>query len=342
MITRFDRFINEQVEDRRVFNLSQNLVKDLTKMMDEYKVAMLLISLKEGVDRKYLVTDPVDFLDVDTEGNISFLKSRYFEEFKGNEFSSQRRQKSKASKILRDIYNESYINSQIKQTDIEAFVNKWSILHRKEDNKPHIEDLRGEDVLRAYGVTGELSSNFGLSCANWYKGRNTNIYDVYVKNPDNCGVVVVVDKGKIMGRRTYQQGIQVENRGYYKKGQYYTVYGNHYGCGGVYDVMIRDYLREEYNANGMHTKDGSFIIKFETRFLTYPPFDGMEVCFEDNLLSDGGGGNHKWTRAYGASCPTKLVKKRIEEEKHLNEPKPEPDLNFERDPYYFTRGLSMG
>lgn len=365
MIIRFLNFINEDIspgeqiynqfipDQKMVFYLSENLIMKLQKIKDEYKIAKLLFDLKEGVDKINLVPDPVNYLDVDEDGNISFLKSKYFEESNpsGMYFNNGRRQKSKASRILRDIYNEQFINNNIKQTDIEAFINKWGLMNKK--RAAEVVELRGDEVVRAYGLTGELDKLHFHSCAN---NNPIEYYDIYTKNPDSCGVCVVIEDGKIKGRRSFQQGIQVENSGDFRKGEFYTVWGNYYGCGGgrgVYDTMITDYLRETYYAFEMSSKKGSLIIPFETRFSNYFPFDTMQVCFKENLLSDKGSYYDKWRNwedAYGARCPSRYVRQRLEEEARgeyfkppHGKPRKAPEFppGFERDINFFKKGLSM-
>jgi hypothetical protein len=362
MITKFLHFLNEshleergatsepmiEVQDTMTFHLSDKLTMKLNKIKNDYTIAKLLLNLKDGVNRSNLVADPVNYLDVDEDGNISFLKSRFMEEARPDYWGSKRRQKSKASKILRDIYNEAFINSSIKQTDVEGFVNQWALMNKK--GAAEVVELRGDECVRAYDLTKELDKNFGFTCAN---NHSKDKYDIYTKNPDSCGICVVIEDGIIKGRRSFQQGIQVENNGCFNKGEFYTVYGNYYGVGGSrgrYDNMIVNYLKETYNAYQMHTKKGSIIIPFETRFARYCPFDGMRVCFSENLLSDIGDRKRIWEGAYGAQCPDKYVRQRKDEEArgeyfrapHAGPRKaPEFPPGFERDVNFFKKGLSM-
>lgn len=323
---------NEIVE----FKISSNLEKMLRPLMDEYKVAELYLKLKYGVIRKNLSKDPPDFLDVDNEGNLSYLKSRYFTE--NDPWSTTRRIKMKITKALRDFYNETYLNSIIKQTDIEAFVNRWNVMLKNRGT--HVEEYRGDEVMRAFNYKKELSPNFSHSCANFhqsissfgkYSEPKVSEFDIYTKNPEQIGVVVAWDNGVIMGRRTIQQGIQVCDSGSYKTGEHHTVYGNYYGVGGTggkYDIMIKDYIKKKWtNATEKYNGDGgrsSICISLETRFTYYCPFDSMYVCYEHNLMTDNYQKlpypqyNYSWTNTYHAICPKKYVKQRIEEENSKN------------------------
>jgi len=311
------------------FHISEKLKKLISSMKDSYKVAELLSKLEGGVTRKYLAKDPVNYLDIDDEGNISFLKSRYFDE-SPDKWSSTRRVKMKATKVLKEIFNEQYINTNIKQTDIEAFVNKLASV---KDTSCRVEEFRGMDSLRAYNYKKELSKNFGYSCANFHQAENSfgkytepkvSEFDIYTKNPEQCGVVVVWDNGVIMARRSFQQGIQVCDSKLWKKGEFHTVWGNYYGVSGKYDVMMLDYLRKKY-PNAVVKQGGpnysGLCISLETRFTYYCPFDSMYVNFEHNLLTDNPSSlpspycNYSWVNTYHAFCPKKYVKERLEEEK---------------------------
>lgn len=342
-IKKFLQFVNEVIvappvavqidpEERFNFHLTDKFLATMKPLSTEYKVANMYFILKNGMKRKYLVKDPVDYIDIDDEGNISFLKSRYFSE--DNPFKSQRRVKMKATKVLKEIYDQVYINTTIKQTDVEAFANKLATL---KDSNARVEEFRGKDILRGYNYKGEFNIEFGHSCANFkqkelnseYREPWVNEYDVYVKNPDNCGVVVVWDDGKIVARRSFQQGIQVCDSGDWKKGEFHTIWGNQYGIGGSggkYDVMIKDYLKEKYAAVSMGSVpgNGAFCIHIETRWKNYPAFDGMYVNFEHNLLSDKfdklpiSYRNYSWNGTYPnmnhLHAPQKYIDMRLQEE----------------------------
>ena len=341
-IIKFSQFLNEEFKKLEIdlidpdeivtFYISQKLQNVLIDLKNDYKVAHILYSLGYGVQRKYLVKDPPNYFDVESDGTISFLKSRYFPEKRGlgEEWISNRRQKIAAKKAMKEIYNEAYINVNIKETDVAAFSTKWGLIYT--EKLPEIVELRGKDILRAYNYTKECDKRFGYTCANFFQKDNNwgdheepklDQYDIYVKNPENCGAVVAIEDGKIKARRSFQQGIQVEDIGHgtYQKGQFYTIYGNAYGIGGdggKYDTMIIDYLKKKYNAAEMSCRPGTFVISMETRFRNYCPFDSMYVCFEKNLLSDScpkiDGKIVHWIDTYHAQCPEKLVKQRIDEE----------------------------
>jgi hypothetical protein len=346
----FLQFIKEALEDQRPvadpytaldpeevvkFHYSSEFINTLFKLQDEYKVAELFLKIRFGVQRKNLVRAPADYFDINDEGIVSFLKPRNFNE--PDLWNNNRRISVKINKALREVFNETYINHFIKQTDIDAILNKLASMA---EGKAKVVELRGEEILRAYNYTKEVIANFGYTCANFYQNENRfgghsepklDEYDVYVKNPENCGAVVVIEEGKIVGRRSFQQGPNVIDTNYYKKDKIGTIWGNYYGLGGTgskYDNMIKNYLKEKYNADQMRTHKG-FIINLETRFKRYCPFDSMYVDFKNNLLADdpynytrqldeAGYKNLKWEGTYHAHCPDNLVQQRLKEESEKN------------------------
>jgi len=327
-----ENLIIEQYSDKdqnKLFYISEEFKRALFEI-EQSTIRSILIDLKFGTLRKNIVDDPIDYLDCDAEGNVSFLKSKYFVS-DINGFKNPRRMKMKITKILPLIYNEEYLKSNIKQSDIEQFINSWNA-HFKGMSSIEIQELRGDDILRAYNYTGELSKNFGSSCANFGQESNDfgefeepliESYDIYTKNPENMGVVVAIKDNIIMGRRLFHQGIQLENDNDYIEGNFYTIWNNYYGIGSadsIYDRMIKKYLEKKYDArpkygiHGGNPRSGRFLIHLETRFVEYCAFDGMHVCFEKNLITDKikrDGTQHLWVGTYGARCPKRLVEERL-------------------------------
>jgi len=313
------------------FDMSSKLMELLTPLKKDYKIANLLLKLRTGTPTSELIRDPANYFDVDNEGNISFLKPRYFTET--NKWANTRRQKTKVTKILKEVYNEAFITSNVKQTDVESFVNRWTIVFQDEFE---IQELRGTDLLRAYNYTEECIKGFGYTCANFHQGKNSfgghseptlAEFDIYTKNPDNCGVVVIIQDKKIVGRLSFQQGTQFvdyksRNR---KKGDFVTVWGNYYGLsgrGGKFHIILQDYLKKKYPGACPFGNTG-FCIPLETRFRRYCPFDSMLVNFKMNLLSDTYqivGSPSDWHGTYHGSCPADLVAQRIKEEEEGNGP----------------------
>lgn len=340
MIYNFNKFLIKKIyendrfpQEKYYFNLSDKLINILEKIGDN-KYSKILLDLKDGVSKEFLVDYPINFLDIEIDGMISFLKPRYFNE--ENKWVNNKRTLLKSTKIAKEIYKENYLNNILNQTDIEKFIN---ILKSYTDNKSaFVVEYSGDELLRAYNYNGELSRNFGYSCANFKQSENNfgghrepviNEYDVYTKNPDNCKVAVVWYNNEIVARKSFQQGIQLCDSGVFKKGELCTVKGRYYGIGGSeskYDIMINEYLKNKYkNIIEFSNRQTSLCINIETRWDDYPAFDSMYVSLEKNLLSNYPAGlprpyyEYKWDSTYPSllhlHCPKNLVQKRIEENK---------------------------
>lgn len=309
------------------FHLSNKLSSLMASLKDESVYANLLYYLISGKPKEQLVDSPIDYLDIDDDGMISFLKPRYFDET--DKWNSTKRVKLKSTKIAKEIYKESYLNSVLKQTDIESFINVLKTVTETEN----IFEYKGDELLRAYNYRGELAPNFGSSCANFKQSENKfggyseptiDEFYVYTENPDNCKVIVVWEKDKIVARKSFQQGIQLCDVGNFKKGELCTIMGRYYGVGGQYskyNIMINRYLTKKYkNISEIYNTTTSLCISMETRWENYPPFDNMYVSFDMNLLTNNYGllpspyRGYAWSNTYHAGCPKRLVNQRIKEE----------------------------
>ena len=304
--------------DIKRFKISQELMSMLDSIKNESVYANLILDLRTGVNKSTLINDTADYLDFEADGTISYLRPRFFDEVKGNEWKNNRRTKVRASRLLKDIYSPDYLSKTLKETDVNSFVNKWAFLCAP----PEIKEYRGEEILRAYNYKKECHPGFGYTCANFFQKENNwgdhneptvDQYDIYVKNPENCGAVVVWEKGKIVARKSFQQGPNIIDSGKFTKDKVGTVWGNYYGMGGrdsKYDKAITDYLEKKYNAVPMTCGD-TFCIKLNnTRFPYYCPFDSMYVCFKKNLLANRRPNdmrNLRWDDTYHAQCPDELL-----------------------------------
>lgn len=303
----------EEKREPKKFHLSEELLSKLKKI-EFTPIAKGFISLSSGVDPKYLVQNPIDYLSVEKDGNISYLKPQYFSD-EEDPWTSKRRVLGKPTRIIRDIYNEEIL-ARRKQTDIEQFANLWSDL----DVDLEIRVLRGDDILRAYNYTKELDkSKFGFTCANFHQGNsgyaepNVSDFDIYTKNPKNIGTAVIIVKGRIVGRITFAEGTQLKlpaGKDNSEEGKHRICYGNYYGekKGGSYESYLKKYL-ESKGGFRMATSKSPFLIKLEnTRFKYYCPFDSMYVNFQLNQLSDTP--LYGFVGTYHASCPSSLIGKK--------------------------------
>ena len=226
----------EDPEELFRFHLSDKLKKLVRPLKGDFKVAELLHNLGVAVPRKVLAKYPVDYIDIEDDGYFSYLKSRYLEE--PDLWKSNRRVKQKITKAIREMYNETYLNSYVKEVDFVDFVNKLAAL---KDNEAKVYEWRGDEVLRAYNYKNECDPQFGYTCANFkqdtgrfgdYKEPTVDEFDIYTKNPENCGAVVVIESGLIKGRRSFQQGYNVCDSGRFRKDKIGTIWGNYYGISG--------------------------------------------------------------------------------------------------------------
>jgi hypothetical protein len=218
MIKGYKQFLNELVQtdnpDVVKFHLSDKLVKFLTPLRKEYKVADLVLKLNEGVNKADLIADPADFFEKEDDGDyLTYLKSRYFGE--PDVWTTRRRIKQKITKVLKEVYNENYLKANVKDSDFESYFAQLAAIKAAAKGGLQVLEWRGKDLLRAYNYTEECVKGFGYTCANFHQNKynfgghaepRLEEYDVYVKNPENCGVVVVMENGKVMYRRSFQQG----------------------------------------------------------------------------------------------------------------------------------------
>lgn len=322
MVKKFIDYIkgNDENNDIVKIQFSKKFLDFITLFKNENNFAKIIYDLYIGVSKDILNDNFPNYLDVDDEYNASFLKSRYSDEI--DVWLSTRRTKIKMTKLAREFYKLDYLEKNIKNTDIEDFSNKINAMK----SGIRIVELRGDDILRAFNYNQECHSNFGHTCANFHQKEgkfggylepSVSWYDIYTKNPDNCGVVISLENGVICGRRTFQQGINLVDDGKFKKDSMATVYGNYYGLNGSgskYDVPIVNYLKEKYDAVSMTSIDNVFVININTRFEQYCPFDFMSVSFEHNLLTNNPNlvdrllnKRHGWSSAYKARCPNKYL-----------------------------------
>lgn len=335
-IKSYKKFLLEKVQYRdnmAYFRCTTNFMYILQPLINSSKVAKILMDLAAPIHRENLIENPADFLDIvftdENYGYISYLKEKYSNDLV-NSWTSPKRIAQKATKALKEFYKPEYIEKHLTNADFELFFN---LINAQKDSLKIVE-FRGEDVLRAYNYTHELvKSGFGSSCANFNqkeingsfsKEPKKEHFDVYIKNPENFGVAVLMEKDAIIGRISFQQGPNLLTTETYKKGEIGTVMNTYHGVSGPSHIKIINYLKDKYNAK---PRGFGFAINMETRFAQYPPFDSMYVCFQHNILTDGVNTQIRnqlckeynvstmiFNSTYGAECPKKLVEQRILEE----------------------------
>lgn len=286
----YKRFINENIQQTYV-HISDKL-KDILNKMDN-KFAKLI--LKTEHDNNGLRNTFADYLDY-KDGMFTYLFNT--SEISGDPYTQRGRSTIKPTKILTKIVikpSDYLSDNSITQRDIELFSN---------DIKPKtdkIEEWKGEDILKAFNYTGLLRKQFSSSCANFDQARLTNNnwtepikehYDVYVENPDNISVLVVLNsEGNVTGRRMLFKGEQFEDSGKHKKGEHVGIGSNFYGEGGngsKSDTIITKWLTDHgYKSfSNYNNNDGNIMIQLKNyKYPQFPPFDSFYINLENGVLS---------------------------------------------------------
>lgn len=297
--------------------LSNNILNAMQNI-DNNSIASLFISLK-NISKDKLVDGYANYLDLDEKGTVSYLDGRYLKEeteYKGAFFTDQRRQNIKVTKVLAKILKPEYLPTN--QVDVERFANAWKVIF---DNRFRVEEMIGEELLRAYNYKDEVK-NSGGSCALFPNCGSVGRFDVLVKNPDIFSAMVVFDGPDIVGRRIAVKGTQIKDHGYFKEGQYYKFLNNYYGQGGsgsAVDQMISKFAKNvEFDAGwgyGLYSyKDEKKLDSAKDIFRIklpnfkqkdrYPSFDIFRVNFQlEEIASSKPLGEVGWQDFYGAYSP---------------------------------------
>lgn len=311
MITKYLQFINENKSNTNI-HISSDLEKKLMSM-DNNMAKTILYSRYANIEE--LKKDYADFLDYDEDtGMITYLVNNLenpINDSEINPYTSDKRSKIKPTKILTKIYKNPKIKSEnINQRDIELFSNEMK------PKKEKLEIWEGEDILKAYNYTDLIDlSRFSASCANFNQKRLKELgemnwvepkkewYDVYINNPDNIKVLVVLDdKGEILGRRMFFTGKQYEDNRDYKKGEKVGIASNYYGVGGSYskyDRIILDWVMKNGYETFENKKNGSIMIKLKNyKYSHFPPFDSFCINLNNGVIAYPCPGGGYWRSCY--------------------------------------------
>lgn len=314
----YQRYIRETdgKKIKKVFYFSSRRFQKLDTLDP---VAQFFLSLKH-IPKTDLLDYPVDFIDTDDKGNLTFLSRRFYEKGK-DPFKSDKRQTAKLMKLMMRIVTKDYYDRTLKQKDIEVFLNKWRMMF---DDSYQVVVLEGDDILDAYDHTKISNGWKSSSCANFTSRGNANLdrYKVYTENTENVKCLVVYHKGKIQGRRMMFTGIQTETHGKYKKGDPVILLNYMYGEGGrgsKIDQLMKRWVKDN-NAALMEDMYGSYygsggerknIVRMKiqnTRYGQYPPWDGMVVNFKTNEIASSAPSGGNWSSAYNAHYRKGLFK----------------------------------
>jgi len=318
MIKSYYEFINENKTDN-IVKISTKLRKILQSMNNKF--AMAILKTTYNVDE--LRDNYADNIDIEEDGMLSY-------DFKLKK--SGNRSKIKPSKILTKIVldpKDYLFKNGVTQKDIELFMNKWKSL--SSDNVK-VDIWKGEKILDAFNYTNMIDlKRFSMSCANFncnngYPEPVKSDYDIYVKNPKNISVGVVMEDDMIRGRRIIVEGKQYETNGDFKKGTHYTILNPFYGDGGegsIHDQILLNYIKKNkenviLNTYGDKIKlvdnepiNGIFITKLQkTKFPRYAAFDKFYVNFKEDLIASSNPYTGKWEQAYKAGYVGKPKEKK--------------------------------
>ena len=192
-----------------------------------------------------------------------------------------------------------------KQTDIEK-LNAMFSAHQMKDLT--VEVLKGFDILQGYNYTSKLDVKKIQSCANFHQPVGGHAepkvkwFHVYIYN-EGCRVLVVKDKdGSIKARAAYFEGIQQEDSGTFKKGDFIKYLNNIYSETQTHAEILKNYcIQNDILMNCKDTGKGTIVIPFNCKFKTWPPIDGINVDPSKNLLFnkfDTFGNKYKLQSAY--------------------------------------------
>jgi len=308
-------FLKESNNTKNII-IGYNLKRFLNKNND--KISQLLNNINS---LNTYFKDKYPFrIDIDLSGNFLIYKNQTTVS------------KIKLIKLLNRIfidYKKIFEIQHIKPIDIETFSNAFNSEFKSTNLT--VEIWKGEKILDAFNYNNQIDLKlFGTSCANFndpdngYPEPEKNWYDIYIENPNNINIIVVIDKNTklIKGRRLVVFGNQYETNESFIKNNKYAVLSNFYGVGGdnsKYDIetikFAKSYFKDYellflnfYNLKDMSykIKHGIFIVQLNnTKFKNYPPFDTYYVNFESNLLASKKpllGNPQKWKQAYKTHC----------------------------------------
>jgi len=247
---------------------------------------------------------------LDFDGNlVTYIGSSKKKE---NPWNCSTRQGTKAVRVLRKVFTDNFINTNLDQRDIENFVSSWDA---SQNDTCRIVVYKGWDILKAFNYTDKINiKKFQASCANFkqHKDKRGNNWDepmvkwfyFYIFN-ENISVPCVIEDGVIKARTVLFTGEQTKDDHEFKKGETYTLLNGVYSEGSekykhiLYNwAKERDYFIREW-LNGNLSLAG-----YKLNYKTFPPVDSMYGNFTKGVISTSyngqslykfkqNGGNHK-------------------------------------------------
>lgn len=181
---------------RKTYDLfiSDGLREILENIKSESVVAGLL--LKRRHQKETLVGDPVNFISVSSQdpSRISYLTTERMGMIESNEYwTSSRRFHAKPGGFINKLFKD------ISAKDVEVFSN----LFRVESTKPKFtfKVVKGGDIRNYYHYSKHANDDGSLGCSCMRYDSSQKYLDVYVENPNNISLLLMLDEdGYVMGR----------------------------------------------------------------------------------------------------------------------------------------------
>jgi hypothetical protein len=213
-------FIFENIINESIIYFSPDLRKIITKLSDSSKIAKDLISIEE-TDIKPDIT----FIDLDKEGYLSFStmkNAKKLIELKFKNIDGLDRVMAdelwsldkRGSVTATGVYTKSrnpisigkFINkvlpNRFTEKEREEFVNSFKSTIEKSNEEFIL--VSGSDIAFWYNKDNyktdenhDILGTLGNSCMS---SKNSEIFDLYVRNPDVCQLLILVEDEKLIGR----------------------------------------------------------------------------------------------------------------------------------------------
>jgi len=190
--------INSEISNDLLNQLGQNVKPDVTFLDGSDKDGELtFITMRNAVKKLSNLYNGNDSLVKNIENPVGVNATKYAMDVSkmlmsdDPGFWTQSRNPIKIGKLIRKIFPGKYSD-----VDIEKFVNEFKSSSEKDAEKFIL--VEGEDIDKYYWYESyrEEKGDLGRSCMS----RKKNLFDIYVKNPDVCKLLVLLENDKVIGR----------------------------------------------------------------------------------------------------------------------------------------------
>jgi hypothetical protein len=214
MISKYNDFILENVVINLILegelDASPAFLDRLKLISKKSKIAELLYTrFYDSGDYVWEVEKdlPQNFIDItDKDDTITFLSdSRFSSLAEESPYEDKKRGEIKIGRFVKSFLTDKQVikdlEIDVKFTDkeYEEFVNLYKSSNEKNENK--FELVKGKDIIKYYneGRYAYLKGQLGNSCMRYDTCKN--YFDIYVKNPDVCNLLVYLNNsGDVLGR----------------------------------------------------------------------------------------------------------------------------------------------